>query len=477
MLKREITFIDVETTGINPYHDRVIEIGALRVSNGKIVKTLSSLVNPKRHLNTFISNLTGIRDRDLLNAPEFAEIADELITLMEGSVMVAHNAGFDYSFLRNEFIRCDRELKTDLFCSVRVSKILFPEHKRHGLDYIVTRFNLQVKNRHRAFDDAMLIFHFFENISNLFEPEILSNAFAKSRLTPNVNEEPIDANEPIEKLVKGPGVYIFYDQEGHVLYIGKSVNVENRVKSHFYAKNEKHMTRKVKKVEVIATAGELGAMIRESMLIKKAYPMYNSQLRHQSAMIVLKKSFNKQGYLTLQLQEVDSIELTDLGNLFGIFKSKKQAETILTNICRNKRLCQKLTGLDNNKSACFNYYLGTCLGACMGEEAVDSFNQRLLDALDDYSIDSWPYDGPIMITETSNNIIERLLIDHWCVVKSDIPKELGLEMADASGYRFDFDIFKIIRKYLRNKHNSKAISYFSDLDSALVNFKESHSKG
>lgn len=157
------TFLDLETTGMRFSQDSIIEIGILKVVDGEIKKKYNQLVDPGVAIPHFIEKITGIRSEDVFGAPKFSEVSDEVQDILEGSVMVAHNAQFDYSFLKNELSRIDVQFDHPHACSVQLSRHLYPNERRHNLDAIMQRFGIACENRHRAFDDAEVIYQFFKH--------------------------------------------------------------------------------------------------------------------------------------------------------------------------------------------------------------------------------------------------------------------------------------------------------------------------
>lgn len=162
MNHRPLVFLDIETTGGSPSYSRITEIGALRVENNKIVAKFQQLVNPEEHVPSFITNLTGINDEMLWEAPLFKGIADDLEVFLDGALFIAHNVNFDYSFMKMEFQRIGQKFNMDRACSARLSRKLYPEHKSHALDRVIERMNIDVKSRHRAYDDAEVLWKFFQ---------------------------------------------------------------------------------------------------------------------------------------------------------------------------------------------------------------------------------------------------------------------------------------------------------------------------
>lgn len=162
MHKRPLVFLDIETTGGSPLSSRITEIGALRVEDGQVVGTFNQLVNPEQHVPSFITRMTGISDDMLWDAPLFRSIADELELFLDGAVFIAHNVNFDYGFIRAAFADIGSRFDMDRLCTARLSRRLYPDQSRHNLDTIIARHGFVVADRHRAFDDAKVLFEFYE---------------------------------------------------------------------------------------------------------------------------------------------------------------------------------------------------------------------------------------------------------------------------------------------------------------------------
>lgn len=171
MSTEKLAFIDVETTGGSADRHKIIEIGIIRVENNKVTKKLNSLIDPDCPVPYFITELTGISDEDLIGAPSFYDLSEQITTILDGCVFVAHNAQFDYGFVKNEFQNIGLSYDAPKLCTVQLSRKLFPEQQRHNLDAVMQAHNLSCKNRHRAMDDANVIYKFFKKISKTFSEE------------------------------------------------------------------------------------------------------------------------------------------------------------------------------------------------------------------------------------------------------------------------------------------------------------------
>ncbi|OGH11915.1 MAG: hypothetical protein A2857_05685 [Candidatus Levybacteria bacterium RIFCSPHIGHO2_01_FULL_36_15] len=466
MNTQKIAFVDVETTGARVNYDRIIEIGILRVEDNKIKKIFKSLINPQAFISPYIEEMTGIKKDDLENAPTFREIKNEILQILKDCIFVAHNVRFDYGFLKNEFKRLDISFSSQHFCTVKLSRELFPKFRRHDLDSIIRRFNISCKRRHRAYDDAKVLWEFIKIIEKRFSDKRLLKAFDTVLKKPSL---PINISPKIiDSLPESSGMYVFYDEKGTPLYIGKSINVKERVLSHFsrdYSSSfEMSMCQEIKSIEVFETSGELGALFKESSLIKKMQPVYNRQLRLRRELIVLKKIKSESGYDSVLIEQVSNIKIEDLEDIMGVFKAKKQAKEFLVNIAREYSLCQKILNIEKTRSHCFGYHLGWCKGACMGDENPAFYNARFIMAFSKNKIKKWPFNNPVIIEEKdklSNSEGEVFLIDKWCFLGSIKYDNSGRENSCCEKYDFDLDTYKILNRYLCEKRNLKNVKTMS----------------
>jgi len=421
MLPEKITFVDIETTGLRALYDRIIEIGILRVENGEITQTFQSLINPQTYIPSEITAITGITAGELENAPTFRQIKTDILELLVDTIFVAHNVRFDYGFLKSEFKRENISFSSRHFCTVKLSRFLYPTYRRHNLDAIIERFNLSCKTRHRAFDDAKVLYHFYTKLQQEIPLEKLEKAISHGLKQPSL---PLNlTQDDLQQLPEQPGVYIFYADNDIPLYIGKSINIRERVLSHFasdiHAPFEMKISQQIKRIETIPTAGELGALLLESQLIKKLLPLYNKMSRIKHELISIRSKINADGYQECFIEPVTTITPDDLPNLLGVFKSKKQAKTFLAEIAKEHKLCERLLGLESaswrSKGECFAYRLNRCNGACSNKENPLVYNMRSLMAFSKSKIQAWPFKEQIVIEEQAlNGTKDYFLINNWC---------------------------------------------------------------
>jgi len=261
-----------------------------------------------------------------------------------------------------------------------------------------------------------------------------------------------------------PGVYLFYGVENILLYVGKSKTIRTRIRTHFAARDERWLTKRICRIIVRETAGELGALLLESQLIKELRPMYNVRSRQPRRIIVARRVNNAQGYATVKLEAIDYLDIKPDSPILGIFKHKTQAKEFLETVAKTHRLCPKLLRLENSSGYCFSYHLGLCDGACMGVEVVPAYNARVEAAFEARRIIAWPFDGAITIEEISKDkkLHEIFVVDNWCLVtssKNDYSVENKISIQQKSSpHRFDYDSYKILYGYVMEEGNKVKIN-------------------
>ncbi len=453
--------VDVETTGQSAAYCRIIEVAAVRLEKGRVVERFETLVNPERYITPFIEGITGISNETIENAPLFSKISRKLYRILDGAIFVAHNARFDYSFVRSELAAVGIPYSARCLCTVKLSRKLFPRHRHHDLSSIILRHDLPCESRHRAMGDALAVIEFLRHISGEADPAVVERAVKEilksSALPAGVDKGMLDA------LPEGPGVYLLFGREGELLYVGKSVNIRDRVRSHFtgdgFNAKEMTMTQQVQRVEHRPTAGELGALLLESQLIKEMGPIYNSQARQRRRLTVARRSIDRKGYLAVELEEIDHIEPGVADSILAVFKHRKQALEYLSTISRTHSLCGKLLGLERTRSYCFAYHLKQCNGACMGEEDPGTYNFRVEAAFADRKVKAWPFKEAIAIEEKGRGESEGevFLVDNWCLLASFTYTEFGLLPHLSGTRRFDYDSYKILSRYVLHDSHRRNI--------------------
>ena len=232
---RPLAFVDLETTGATATQDRITEIGIVEVDPDGSVREWQQLVNPGVQISPFIEQLTGISNRMVASAPPFADVAEAALNRLQGRLFIAHNARFDYGFLRTEFKRLGIAFHASVLCTVKLSRALFPEHKKHNLDALIERHDLQAAARHRALADAQLIHQFWQKIHVDRGMEVVQSAIQALNPYPMLPEHLLAV---MDELPDSPGRYRFLDVEEKLLYENAAKNIRKRVGNHFSGKTK-----------------------------------------------------------------------------------------------------------------------------------------------------------------------------------------------------------------------------------------------
>ncbi|HEY8606524.1 MAG TPA: endonuclease [Noviherbaspirillum sp.] len=263
----------------------------------------------------------------------------------------------------------------------------------------------------------------------------------------------------LDALPAKPGIYIFRDAQDRPLYVGKSVSIRTRVLSHLRTPEEARMLQQSRYVEFRRTAGDIGALLLESRLIKDLQPLHNKKLRRAREMCTL--------HLAPGLKSMPEIvyarehDFARTANLYGLFATRKAALEKLREIVDLHMLCPALTGLENamRGRACFARQVSRCLGACVGAEPVQEHQRRLRAALDDLRIVVWPWSGPMGIVEECDGWKQTHVVDHWFYLGSIDHVPGARPIKRAARRSFDVDTYKILVKpMLRGELRIEAVA-------------------
>ena len=444
-------FLDVETTGSTATRDRVTEVAwvLLDGETGQVTKE-SHLVNPDARIPAFIQQLTGITDDMVADAPRFSAIAPRLAAAIDGAVFVAHNARFDYGFVKNEFKRIGQSVRAPVLCSVKLSRLFFPAEKRHNLDAVMARHQLRADSRHRALTDADLIYQFWLDLQQRFGPQKVLDA-AKSLISQSSWPSHLDA-DALDEMPDTPGVYIFYGEKRFTLYVGKSKHLRQRVLSHFSGDHahgkELSLSMQVRQIEWHETPGEIGALLLEASLVKQLAPSHNVRLRRNKSLCAWR--FSTETNAPPSLVWTQDLDAGAQDDLYGLFTSQRHAQTWLTALAETHQLCKGRLGLEKvkPKQPCFGRQLRQCKGVCVGEEAPNLHDLRLLAAMVDRKVATWPFAGPVGFVERSKDKTQTAIhvVDRWCYLGTATQEGECADLLETARPQFDPDIYKILRK-------------------------------
>jgi DNA polymerase-3 subunit epsilon len=440
-MQARLAIVDVETTGSDPSADRVTEIAVLQADGGALTSRWSTLINPGTSIPGAIQALTGIRQDMVEAAPRFAQIAAELYERLEGRVFVAHNARFDYGFLRREFERAGLKYLAKTLCTVRLSRRLYPGAGGHDLDSLIERHRLECEARHRALPDAAALWQFLRIAVEEHGEDVVAVAARQIARQPAL--PPHLDRAAIDEIPEAPGVYLFYDG-ATPLYVGKSRAMRSRVLQHFIAASS--WTPRVRRIEWQRSAGELGALLREAELVKRLDPVYNRQLRRPQRLC----GFAFDGK-RLRLAGADEIDAETLPFVYGVWRSRGAALQALREAADEHRLCLQTLGFDVKKhGSCLRHQIGRCMGVCAGKENIHVHHARVATALARLKSVDWPHRGPLGVVESdeSRDATEVHVLDRWCYLGTATSDAEVAELLESQRPRFDYDHYRILSRHL-----------------------------
>jgi DNA polymerase-3 subunit epsilon len=441
-LDAPLAIVDVETTGPDPAADRVTEIALLETSGLALTGRWSTLVNPCTPVPAGIQALTGISQEMVERAPRFADLAGELYQRLAGRLFIAHNARFDYGFLRREFERAGIKYHAKTLCTVRLSRRLYPGAERHDLDSLISRHGLECEARHRALPDAEAVWQFLRHSAAEHGEEVLDVAARQVARQPSL--PPRLERAAIDEIPEAAGVYIFYEDSAKPLYVGKSRTMRSRVLRHFIA--TAGWTRRVRRIEWQRTAGELGALLREAALVKTLDPLYNRQLRKPGQLC----GFVFDGK-RLRLAGATEIDADSLPFVYGPWRSRRAARQALRAAADEQRLCLQTLGFDARRAgACLRHQIGRCAGVCAGRENIHVHHARVATALARLKSADWPHRGPLGVIEEDRgrDATEVHVLDRWCYLGTARSESEVAELLEARRPRFDYDHYRILSRHL-----------------------------
>lgn len=444
--------IDIETTGGKPKDSKITEIGIVISDGSKVIDTYETLVNPEREIPIFITRLTGIDGNMVANAPKFYEIANDIVEKTKGMIFVAHNVGFDYNHIRKEFSEIGYEYKRDTVCTVQLSRRVIPDQPSYSLGKLCKSLNIANVSHHRALNDAQAaseILHLCLSKDTGDVDDIRKTNILHERLY-------------VDELPNKTGIYYFLNQMNDVIYIGKSKNIRQRVKTHlanYKTKKSQNIIEQIAKIDYEILGSELIALLKESNEIKKYNPVYNRRQRKQLHAWNTYAYIANDGYYRIGISKT---KLPDSSFING-YTSKLSAQNELFKWVEKYQLCQQLCGLLKGPDgiACFHFNLKQCKGACCEKEKSPEYNKRVLLLIDDQEIP----DKSFYIIDRGRNNNEKSCI------KIENGKYMGYGFFDRSlhysnlleldayldSYEDNKDVRAIIRSFIHQKKVRKII--------------------
>jgi DNA polymerase-3 subunit epsilon len=374
-----VTFVvvDLETTGGSPAESSITEIGAVKVRGGEVLGEFQTLVNPGGPIPAFIQVLTGITDAMVATAPRIETALPAFLEFARGTVLVAHNAGFDISFLKAAAARTgNRWPGFEVLDTVTLARQLVPrdEARNHKLSTLAALFGSPTTPDHRALHDARatvdVLHALIGRVGNLGVHTLEELGSYTSRVSPATRRKRYLAQD----LPSAPGVYLFKDGNGRVLYVGTSVNIRTRVRSYFTASEQRtrmaEMVRLAESVTPVVCATTLEAEVRELRLIAEHKPRYNRRSKAPERGVWVKLTVEAFPRLSM-VREVRA----DGARYVGPFSNRASAEAAIAAVHEVIPLRQCVQRLSPTKpvSACALADMGRCGAPCTGAQTVEAY--------------------------------------------------------------------------------------------------------
>jgi len=368
------SIIDVETTGQG---NKITEICIYKFDSVRVIDQFTSLVNPEALIPDYITALTGIDNAMVANAPTFSQIAQDVLSITEQTIFVAHNVNFDYNVIKNEFKNLSIDFNRRKLCTVRLSRKLLPGYKSYSLGKLCKSLNIEIKNRHRAKGDVEATVILFRLLLAQESAETVFNDFlkksSKEAVLPSHLSTSIFNNCP-----EIPGIYYFKNKKGKIIYVGKAKNIKKRILSHFYSKTKKSLDlcREIYDIDFELSGSECIALLMEDAAIKRNYPQYNQVAKRNPKSYAIFSYTDRNGIVHLAY---NSLKATP--NPILILYSINQCRDCIEQVCKQFELCPKYCHLQEGVSSCSHYKIKTCKGVCKTEENPEAYNSRVLKAI------------------------------------------------------------------------------------------------
>jgi DNA polymerase III subunit epsilon len=373
--------VDIETTGGYAENHRMTEIAIYHHDGMQITDHFQTLINPGRRVPDFITGLTGITNEMVMQAPTFEQIASEVYDWLKDRIFVAHNAHFDYSFIKKEFDDAGIQWSTRKLCTVRLGRKIIPGLDSYSLGRLAESLGIRIADRHRAAGDAEATAKIFDLYIKRDSEGVIAKALKRGSgetiLPPNLPKEEFD------KLPSNAGVYYFHDARGNVIYVGKAINIKKRIAGHFSGDarewNRSNIRNEIHSIHFELTGNELIALILESQEIRKLWPKYNLAQKYKLEEWGIFEYQDQRGYLRFVVNVV-----TKNSKPLITFSSKSDAWSFLWEKVKEAELCPKLSGLQTAKGPCFAHQSGGCKGACEGVETPEVYNDRMQQSINSF---------------------------------------------------------------------------------------------
>jgi len=365
---------DIETTGGSIAYGRITEIAIVLTDGHQILDRFSTLVNPQQLIPPNITNLTGITNQMVVNAPLFHEVIPQIEAFTKDAIFVAHNVNFDYGFIRESYNRAGERFQRKKLCTLRLSRKIIPGYPTYSLGKICQQVGIPLKDRHRALGDAdataLLLHLLVQKDSNGFIQESLNPRSKEALLPPHLDKE------KFESIPNEMGVYYFFNQKGKVIYVGKAIDLKKRVHTHFSGntntKSKNNFAENIYDVSTEVCSNELIMTLTEAHAIKKHWPIHNRAMKKVTLNFGLYSYIDQNGYGRFTMGRSGKHDRPLIS-----FRSAHESRKYLEDLCAHFELCPKLCSLQTPvNTSCYDYEHDACKGACVEVESAFDYNER-----------------------------------------------------------------------------------------------------
>lgn len=366
----EYAIVDIETTGASAANSGITEIAIYIYDGEKVTGKYETLINPQRKIPRYIEVLTGISNEMVDDAPSFSDVAENIFSLLNGKIFIAHNVNFDYSFIRHHLEMCGYHWHAIRLCTVRMSRKIFPGLYSYNLEKLCHYLSIPVSNRHRAGGDAAATTILFELLLKNDDREVIKSMLKKGSgeqlLPPNVNKK------DFEKLPSYPGIYYFKNRYRKIIYVGKAKNIKRRVTSHFIGnridKQRQDFLKEIFFIDYQSCSSEKMAMILEVLEIKKYWPKYNYAAKHYDPKFGLFFYEDSRGFFRLAIGKFNKSSLPVI-----VFFNREKACNKMRELIEEFNLCKEL---------CFMGKCDNCCSENCSRRDINTYNMHVKEAID-----------------------------------------------------------------------------------------------
>ena len=392
---RDFIAVDVETTGLRPRDQRIIEVALYRYHEGVLSERYETLLNPGRPIPRFISTLTGIRDEDVEHAPSFKDVSEAITSFIGNALLVGHNVRFDISFLNAELKRAGHEsLVNERLDTLTLANRYLPHVRKPSLDRVASALGITARDIHRAGGDARMTAEAALKLTDLASRtgvSTLDDLRGRAASNPDRPRDDVGRGRSVldrawlADVPRKPGVYLMYGPQDEVIYVGKAKSLRERLSSYYsqplgYTRKMDGLIETMSRIETEVVGTELQALILEAQLIQRYQPRYNTAMR----------SFEHYPYIRVDISNtwprvtVAKHRKNDGARYYGPYRSSAGARKtieVITNAVPIRTCTRSFRNARSYGNPCLRLAIGKCLGPCVGQADRDEYHRRVTDVV------------------------------------------------------------------------------------------------